>query len=122
MKPTNPVASAARPSMRNGSMEPIDRDETIRRIRMALKQRSGRAWSVSGGRGTSWGWISIDTTPKRSQDPITRDADRAELSRLLGFSREEGKISVPASSAYRHEYIARAEGREPDILGEPYWD
>ncbi len=35
----------------------MDRDEAIKRIRAALKRRSGKLWSVTGGRGTSWGWI-----------------------------------------------------------------
>lgn len=44
-----------------------DRDDAIRRIRQALRRRSGKAWSVTGGRGTAWGWITI-TAPPRRQD------------------------------------------------------
>ena len=42
-----------------------DRDTTIKRIKTALQQRSGKTWSVTGGRGTAWGWITIDAPPRR---------------------------------------------------------
>lgn len=43
----------------------MERDETIAAIKTALKNRSGKPWSVTGGRGTAWGWISISVPPKR---------------------------------------------------------
>lgn len=42
-----------------------DRDEAIARIRAGLKKRTGRPWSVTGGRGTAWGWIRIGSPPAR---------------------------------------------------------
>jgi hypothetical protein len=171
----------------------IDRDEAIKRIRAALKKRSGKQWSVTGGRGTAWGWIEIDAPPKRrtwkdvqtttpnppapgavyrgmacitphyrveagAEDPITSPADdpwareaegrdrtnyynwevedpsyefghmspaeRVELGELLGLGKAvhyQGH-SIPASSDYRHEYVARAEGRPVEVFGERYWD
>jgi len=129
-----------------------DRDETIRRIRAALKRRSGRAWSVKGGRGTAWGWIRIDAPPARrtwrhrprpgytentapggdrgweaydTGDPggSMGPADRLELAKLLGLEliRDQG-VSIAANSDYYREYIDRAEGREPSVIGKPYWD
>ena len=41
------------------------RDTTIAALRAVLKVRTGRAWSVTGGRGTSWGWITVDAPPAR---------------------------------------------------------
>lgn len=41
------------------------RDRAITAIRRALKARSGKDWSVTGGRGTSWGWIRISVPPKQ---------------------------------------------------------
>lgn len=41
------------------------RDEAIREIKRALEKRSGKRWSVTGGRGTAWGWITIDAPPAR---------------------------------------------------------
>jgi hypothetical protein len=43
----------------------LSRDATIKRIRAALKKRSGKSWSVTGGRGTAYGWIEIDAPPRR---------------------------------------------------------
>lgn len=125
-----------------------DRDRTIATIRAALKRRSGKAWSVTGGRGTAWGWITIEAPPARrtwgcylpegmsDRPEHYRDRDngkpggsmspddRAELGRLLGLGRasyQDGE-SIPASGAYYREYIDRAEGRAPSALGTQYWD
>lgn len=127
----------------------LNRDAVIARIRTALKRRSGKAWSVTGGSGTAWGWIQIHVPPKartwRMRDtgqtdergyPVYADentgepghqmgpADRAELARLLGLSRpvHDQGVSIAASSAYYREYVDRAEGRAPSVIGVPYWD
>ena len=126
----------------------IDRNEAIARIKAALKRRSGKAWSVTGGRGTSWGWITIDTAPARrtwawrlpdgmSDIPENYEeydtgkpgghmspAERAELGQLLGLNGPvhiQGE-SVAASHDYRLEYVDRAEGRPPRVIGQQYWD
>src|SRR5512144_3237834 len=92
----------------------MERDETIKRIRTALKRRSGKVWSVTGGRGTAWGWLHIDAPPARctwrhrlksdaSAMQLPEDyeeydsgepgrgnmspAERAELGTLLGFDK-----------------------------------
>lgn len=49
----------------DGSPYDLDRDATIKRIRAALKKRSGKDWSIKGGSGTAWGWIEIDAPPRR---------------------------------------------------------
>ena len=41
----------------------MTRSEVTKRIKAALRQRSGRPWSITGGRGTAWGWLTI-TAPK----------------------------------------------------------
>jgi hypothetical protein len=100
-----------------------ERDEAIVLIRAALKRRSGKSWSVKGGRGTAWGWISISSPPSRKVGGWQlSEADQAELSALLGRTVHHQGVSVPASSEYRREFIARAEGREPEVVGTPYWD
>ncbi len=95
----------------------IDRNDAIRLIREALKRRSGKTWSVTGDRGTAWGWINITAPPARrvahlpnpayhcdNPEPgvpthfeippddkhgawYMSDADRAELAELLGFDK-----------------------------------
>jgi hypothetical protein len=105
-------------------VEELTRDEAIRRIRASLKQRSGRAWSVTGGRGTAYGWITITVPPARRGEFDSMPAeDRALLADLLGLEHvPHHGVQVPASSAYRHEYVARAAGDSPAVYGTPYWD
>lgn len=103
-----------------------ERDEAIERIKKSLKSRSGKSWSVKGGRGTAWGWIRISAPPRRcmnSGDCMT-DEDCAALGELLGLGEPVHRqgVSVPASGPYRQEYVDRAEGREPSVIGEQYWD
>ena len=127
----------------------MDRNETIKRIRTALKKRSGKAWSVTGGRGTAWGWLTITSPPKRCtghavkrpgaltdwpEDYTYQDtgepngnltpAEQAELGQLLGLDKpvhHQGQ-DVPAGHDYWKEYIDRAEGRTPSVIGKQYWD
>lgn len=100
-------------------------------------------------RGTSYGWITIDVQPsqrtwgllKIDRDPIddapswywvnscepgrghASPADRNELAGLLGLvSVHQQGLSIPAGRDYWQEYVDRAEGREPTVIGQPYWD
>lgn len=89
----------------------MDRGETIRTIRAALRRRSGRAWSVTAGRGTTWGWITITAPPARlDRCGGMSDIDRAELSRLLGQPVHHQGAVVEDSSADYREFTARAAG------------
>ena len=125
------------------------RDETIKAIKAALQRRSGKPWSVTGGRGTAWGWIRIDAPPSRrtwhsylpegmpdrpesyqERDEPTRlygtmsPAERQELVSLLGLEpgiMRQG-VGVPSGGDYYREYIDRAEGRKPAVIGVQYWD
>jgi hypothetical protein len=133
-----------RPKGTEGTMsEYIGRNEAIKRIREALQRRSGKVWSVTGGRGTAWGWITIDSPPRRRTSwyrtaPVTGEqtevhgcrpgghtspSDREELCKLLDleFVYRQG-VRVPSSLDYYREYIDRAEGVKPTVIGEPYWD
>ena len=131
-------------------MDYLSRDEAIKRIRAGLKARRANGdptWSVTGGKGTAWGWITIDAPPsartyRHVLDPGSPDryefyrevdshkahghaspALRARLAELLGLPviHQQG-VSIPASNDYYQEYVARAEGRTPERLGTPYWD
>jgi len=104
----------------NATTTPTDRDEAIKTIRTALKKRSGKTWSVRGGKGTAWGWIEIDVPPAREG---SRAADLIELAQLLGLETVHHQgVSIAAGRDYRQEYIDRAEGRAPSKIGIPYWD
>ena len=125
-----------------------DRDATIKEIRNALKRRSGKPWSVTGGRGTAWGWITIDAPPQRRTmrhrvkagavgmapgDYEEYDSgqpggnmtltERQQLAQLLGLERVhfQGQ-SIPSSFDYYQEYIDRANGHTPSVYGKQYWD
>lgn len=108
-----------------GEADYTDRNTAIVHIRAALRARSGKAWSVTGGRGTAWGWITIMSPPKRCGGyGYMTDEDCAELGELLGLANPvhcQGE-SVPAGGDYRREYVARAQGVEPPVYGAPYWD
>lgn len=101
-----------------------DRDETIARIRRALRERTGRPWSVAGGRGTAWGWIRVTAPPARSEGyGVMTEEDRATLASALGLDRVHHQgVNIPASRDYRAEYVDRAEGRPPSVNAQPYWD
>ena len=129
----------------------MDRNETMKAIKKALERRSGKTWSVTGGRGTAWGWITIDAPPKRRTGRFIEKSgaspgaydhekyeltdtgepggyitpqDRAELTRLLGLDRllHHQGVSIPSSTDYYREYLDRANGRKPSVIGQPYWD
>ena len=126
----------------------MDRKETIARIKTALQKRSGKTWSVTGGKGTAYGWLTIDAPPARCtwmwrlKEGATENtmenyeeydtgnpgghmspADQAELKALLQFDSlpYQGILIMASNEAYR-EYIDRAEGRTPTTIAKPYWD
>lgn len=128
-----------------------DRNSVIKVIKDALKKRTGVTWSVTGGRGTAYGWIRIDAPPARRcrttrlkegatntnpeswewyEDPSITDrsmtlADNAKLSKALGI---EGSIhcqgeSIPSDWSHYKEYVARAlYGTPGHFKGVQYWD
>lgn len=103
----------------------MNRDEAIARIRSGLKKRTGRSWSVKGGRGTAWGWITIGAPPRRMDGYRMNDVDRADLARAMGLSLSEvhGQgISVPASTEYYRAHVERAETGSTERDPKPYWD
>jgi hypothetical protein len=101
-----------------------ERDDTIRLIRTELRRRSGKAWSVKGGRGSVWGWIYVTAPPARLDEFGSMvEADRIELAELLGLDTAHHQgVNIPASHDYRAEYIDRAKGNTPKIIAQPYWD
>lgn len=101
----------------------MDRDEAIAAIKKSLKERSGKSWSVTGGRGTGYGWIKIRSLPsKQIEFGYMTEEDRAELGALLGKTVHQQGENIPASREYRQEYVDRAAGRTPSVIAQPYWD
>jgi hypothetical protein len=113
--------------------ESMQRNDVIDAIRKALQERSGKAWSVTGGRGTGWGWLRIDAPPRRRTSnadgtgagSYATPEDRAELARLLGYAEPvhcQG-VSVAASHAHYREFLSRARtGTNGGKTAEAYWD
>lgn len=101
----------------------MNRDESIKRIKEALRRRSGRAWSVTHDRGTASQWIDIKGMPK-SRDEFGRmtEADAAELGALLGLPPSRDGYQVAASYEHRTEYVERAETGTASAIAAPYWD
>lgn len=60
------------------------RSAVTKKMRQLLRQRSGKTWSVKGGRGTGWGWLTISAPPARMDNWRMTEEDQAELANLLG--------------------------------------
>jgi hypothetical protein len=127
-----------------------DRGAVIAAIKQALQKRSGKAWSVTGGKGTAYGWLTIDAPPGRRIQHQRRkadatghdredyetyldadkpfghitDAERAELAALLGLeSIHHQGHSVPASTDYYRVALCQAlYGHAGPFTAEQYWD
>lgn len=99
----------------------LDRADTIALIRESLKQRSGKTWSVTGGRGTGYGWITIQAPPARRVAHLTNpDWDF----RTAGPNRD-GNIDangnaphteIPADDSHGAYYMSEADCRELSAL------
>lgn len=129
---------------------PQTRDEVIKAVKAALERRSGKRWSVTGGRGTAYGWLRLDAPPKERTwhrrdtgekdlqgDPVLEwyndpakkfgymsPARQRELADLLGLENpvhHQGE-NIPASTAYYLEYLDRAETGRAEHRAQPYWD
>ncbi len=92
-------------------------------MKTALKNRTGKTWSVTRGRGTACGWITITAPEARLQFGSMTKEDQAELSAALGieYAHHQG-VSIPASHGHRREYLDRCNGIAPTAFGQQYWD
>ena len=109
--------------MQNRRQPKTDRDVAIAEIKAALKTRASFPVSVTGGKGTAWGWITIAATPRALVDGTMTGAQCKELAELLGLDNvhSQGEL-IPASSGHYREYVDRACGRVPAALGTRFWD
>ena len=105
-------------------MRENDRNNTIQAIKAALKAR-GLKYSVTGGRGTAWGWITVDLMPavfKTAAEEEIKAAYRKLAVDLKLTNNGYTSESIPAGGDYYTEYIQRAKGETPTTTGTPYWD
>lgn len=101
----------------------LTRAEAIAKIKAGLKKRSGKVWSVTGGKGTAYGWLTINVPPSKKEGWYMPEAARVELAKLLNLDCVHNQgVSIPSGCDFYREYIDRAEGRVPEKLGVAYWD
>lgn len=125
------------------------RNAVIAQIKKSLQTRSGKPWSVTGGRGTAWGWITVDAPPARrtahcrlkegatntwpesyervdtgEPDGSMTDADRVELAGLLGKEAVhfQGESIPSQSDAYRVALCRAMYGHAGPFTWEANWD
>lgn len=93
----------------------LDRPSVLVRLTLALRSRSQTRWRVAGGSGLEYGILTI-TGPAGA----LTEAEQAELTQLLGLDALVGPRCV-IDDSYDHyvEFIDRAEGRTPRVIGEP---
>jgi hypothetical protein len=112
-------------------MTALSRDEAVKLIRAGLRRRTGKAWSVTVGRGTTWGWITVESPPRRQTDwhgqpkvggGAMSEAEAAELAAALGLPAVHSQgLSIPEGPDNYREYVDRAEGRVPSVRGQHGW-
>lgn len=100
------------------------RNEAMTFIKAHLRRRTGRSWSVTGGRGTAWGWITVTALPAQLERGYLTAHDAALLSETLGGERvHQQGVHIPASTAFYRLYMALAAVGDPlGFKTEPYWD
>jgi len=101
-------------------------DVATKTIARLLRERTGRAWSVTRGRGTAYGWLTITAPPKRRAafGYLSAD-DQAMLSAALGARVHCQGESVRPCSGVHGSYVFRAAGVPvPDDwkVAAPSWD
>jgi hypothetical protein len=64
----------------------IDRNAAIARIRDALRAKTGLRWSVTGGRGSDFGWLTVQAPPARRDElGYTNAEDRIAIAKAFGL-------------------------------------
>ncbi len=126
--PALPTSQQTAPSLDEAKDREIARGDIkvlAKEIARRLAERSGKTWSVTNARGSSWGWLTIHAPPqRRAEYGYLSPEDQEELTHLLGLDHpvhHQGE-SIAASSAHRLEYLQRAGGVRPTAIAKPYWD
>jgi len=85
------------------------RTDVTKKMRQLLRERSGKAWSAKGGRGTGWGWLTISAPPSRMDNWRMTKEDQAELSALLGEKVHCQGMSVSGGSWWHYLKACRGD-------------
>ena len=101
----------------------LDRDAAISRIRAALKSRSTQRWSVTGGSGTAWGWITVRAPPaRRGEYGYTSDSDRVELAAMFGVPVHEQGLQIAPEERGWYVAAIKTLGERIAEAAESGWD
>ena len=102
-------------------MSHIQRNEATKRIKKALKNRTGLVWSVTGSTGTAWGWITIQAPKARrvAHDPNPAYDIDAFSDSELAFIERTPKLGETAYYTSREdaETLAKVMGLDQNVSG-----
>ncbi|MHB8330763.1 MAG: hypothetical protein ACYDDA_13715 [Acidiferrobacteraceae bacterium] len=96
--PANDTASASRH---------LNVAEACAELRTLLRKATYRSWSVTHGRGTAYGWITVHAMPKDRLDGYLTNADARTLAALFGESRPVHHQGLSISPDARGYYVAQ---------------
>lgn len=102
-----------------------DRDACCKILRMLLRERTGREWSVKGCRGTSASWVRISAPPRRCGEFAEMSVeDQLLLNAALG-EWNHTSLSIRPCGGVRGAFVFRAAGLEVPAswrINERSWD
>jgi hypothetical protein len=103
-----------------------DIDLFVKTLRKVLRERTGRDWSVTRGRGTAYSWCRIKAPKARATDDWGRLSveDQVVLGSVLGQWVGTQGESIRTEAGVRGWYILKAIGASTDgwHVAEPGWD
>lgn len=118
--------AASETMLRGLAIEADTIDGACKILRKLLRERTGRDWSVSRGRGTAYCWLKIHAPPKRrAEHGYLSIEDQILLSAALGHWVHCQGESIRPGGDVRGAYVFRAAGVPvPDDwkIAEPGWD
>jgi hypothetical protein len=91
-----------------------EKQAVIAEVKAALKRRSGKEWSVTGGKGTAWGYILVSAPPRRMNGYAMTEADCQELHALLGYNTRLCMCLDGIHTDDWDDLLARARGEKRD--------
>lgn len=100
-------------------------DQFTKTLRQLLRERTGRDWSVTRGRGTAYSWVRITAPKKRLvQYGYLSVEDQIILSSVFGTPVGHQGESVRTERGVRGWYILKALGANTDgwDVAPPSWD
>lgn len=99
----------------------IERPEAVKRIKAALKRKTGKTWSVHGARGTAWGWITVEAPKSRRVSHRENPAyvshwETPDEPYCFEYVREKGDGENYYTSMVDCEILARIFGKDNPLV------